>query len=226
MVYVIKSDEDNYLEHHGIKGQKWGVRRFQNEDGTRTNAGLKRDRQTKAAREGGKGKQRTGMSESTKTALKTTALMVGTAALTAGAIYGGMKVSDMVKDKAYQVTISEGEKMISVMKNSSLFWEDTLSSNNNLIEAGKRSVYNNTKETLTENARKNIQAAAKTNSKTLSDAVRTLRGNGYSGYSVSDKDRDVNKLTDTALRTLRDSDYAYDYTNINGMRNITVKKKS
>ena len=28
--------------HHGIKGQKWGVRRFQNEDGSLTNAGEKR----------------------------------------------------------------------------------------------------------------------------------------------------------------------------------------
>lgn len=25
---------DNYLQHHGIKGQKWGVRRFQNKDGS------------------------------------------------------------------------------------------------------------------------------------------------------------------------------------------------
>ena len=25
-----------YLEHYGIKGQTWGVRRFQNEDGTLT----------------------------------------------------------------------------------------------------------------------------------------------------------------------------------------------
>lgn len=32
----------NTLYHHGIKGQKWGVRRFQNEDGSLTPAGRKR----------------------------------------------------------------------------------------------------------------------------------------------------------------------------------------
>lgn len=31
-----------YLEHHGIKGQRWGVRRYQSEDGTLTTAGKKR----------------------------------------------------------------------------------------------------------------------------------------------------------------------------------------
>ena len=30
------------LYHHGVKGQKWGVRRFQNRDGTSTSAGKKR----------------------------------------------------------------------------------------------------------------------------------------------------------------------------------------
>lgn len=31
-----------YLAHHGIKGQKWGVRRYQNSDGTLTEEGRKR----------------------------------------------------------------------------------------------------------------------------------------------------------------------------------------
>lgn len=36
---------DDELMHYGIKGQKWGVRRFQNEDGTLTDAGRKKYRQ-------------------------------------------------------------------------------------------------------------------------------------------------------------------------------------
>ena len=33
---------DAFFAHHGIKGQKWGVRRFQNEDGSLTELGKKR----------------------------------------------------------------------------------------------------------------------------------------------------------------------------------------
>ena len=38
MIYV----KTNELYHHGIKGQKWGIRRYQNPDGTLTEAGRKR----------------------------------------------------------------------------------------------------------------------------------------------------------------------------------------
>ena len=34
--------QGTYLVHHGIKGQRWGIRRYQNEDGTLTPAGKER----------------------------------------------------------------------------------------------------------------------------------------------------------------------------------------
>lgn len=41
-MYGYEIIRENDLTHHGIKGQKWGVRRFQNDDGTLTDAGKKR----------------------------------------------------------------------------------------------------------------------------------------------------------------------------------------
>lgn len=42
MHYLNKPAPQTFLAHHGIKGQKWGIRRFQNEDGTLTKAGIER----------------------------------------------------------------------------------------------------------------------------------------------------------------------------------------
>ena len=39
---VHADDEGAYLAHHGVKGQRWGVRRFQNKDGSLTAAGKNR----------------------------------------------------------------------------------------------------------------------------------------------------------------------------------------
>lgn len=64
-----------YLAHHGIKGQKWGVRRYQNEDGSYTDEGAKRRRSD----------NKPGMSDGAKKALKIGAVAAGTALAAIGA---------------------------------------------------------------------------------------------------------------------------------------------
>ena len=39
---VHADNEGAYLAHHGVKGQRWGVRRFQNPDGSLTELGANR----------------------------------------------------------------------------------------------------------------------------------------------------------------------------------------
>ena len=51
MIPIYYVTNQNELYHHGIKGQKWGVRRFQNPDGTRTSAGKKREASERKANE-------------------------------------------------------------------------------------------------------------------------------------------------------------------------------
>jgi len=40
---------NNTLEHHGVIGMKWGIRRYQNYDGTYTQKGVKNFRKSEAA---------------------------------------------------------------------------------------------------------------------------------------------------------------------------------
>lgn len=83
--------DDGYLIHYGIKGQHWGVRRFQNEDGSRTQAGLAHDRELYAQQTGkiSSGKSTTdsssrqkGLTDDQKDTLKA----IGKAALIAGGV--------------------------------------------------------------------------------------------------------------------------------------------
>lgn len=62
--------EERYLSQSGIKNQKWGVRRFQNEDGTWTSEGKKRRRLME-----GPGKKNASNSKKNSRSRKDTSLM-------------------------------------------------------------------------------------------------------------------------------------------------------
>lgn len=58
------------LYHYGIKGQKWGIRRYQNKDGTLTEAGKKRAEKLEKEYEDLTGKKPTSEGSSAKKSVK------------------------------------------------------------------------------------------------------------------------------------------------------------
>lgn len=79
--------QPNELQHHGVKGQRWGVRRYQNADGTLTPAGKRRydDANTDDTTD-----TKRGLTDKQKTVIKVGAAFVGTALIA----YGGYKISN------------------------------------------------------------------------------------------------------------------------------------
>ena len=119
---------ETIIYHHGIKGQKWGIRLFQNKDGSLTQKGRKRYRPNKTdeAMFGKKGAQRVanrrnkGDSRSMALAKEVgrmfaTRIVGGTAfGLTLGAIVTG-RASQMAKR-----AISVGKGIVSIYNNAAV----------------------------------------------------------------------------------------------------------
>lgn len=76
---------NTYLYHHGIKGQRWGVRRFQDKNGRLTSAGKKR-LETKS--DDNQTEEKKGLTDKQKQYIKIGATVAGTAIVA----YGGYKL--------------------------------------------------------------------------------------------------------------------------------------
>lgn len=88
MTYIVRSDE---LYHHGVLGQKWGVRRYQNYDGTRT----------------AEGKEKEKKDSDKKSKVKKALLIGGIAAGSVLAAYGAYKLARVAYTKYANKQISK-----------------------------------------------------------------------------------------------------------------------
>ena len=102
----------NVLQHHGIKGMHWGVRRYQNYDGRYTQAGLARYRESIADRDNAKAKYKTMKKEGgyTKHELKRQKAKAKLANKQADRRYNLLK-TDKLADKG-RVRYEEGERIL------------------------------------------------------------------------------------------------------------------
>ena len=103
------------LYHWGIKGMKWGVRRYQNKDGTLTAAGRSRYVGSNAEGTDEKSQKRVGLSDKQKRALKIGAAL----AVAALGTYGGYRLAKSVaagKQKAAELMEEAGKERSSTPK--------------------------------------------------------------------------------------------------------------
>lgn len=113
---VIRSEESD-IYHHGILGMHWGIRRFQNKDGSLTSAG--RDRY------GVEGKRKASEDDSKKSGLtdkQKKAIKIGAAvAVTVLAAYGGYKLANSPKGKQIINRVLAKNKDVEISEISSTF---------------------------------------------------------------------------------------------------------
>ena len=104
------------IAHHGVKGQRWGVRRYQNENGSLTSAGKKRQAKQEAKAKKALTKAKEKYKAATADKRKAVAKKIGIAS---GAILGtaGLTAAAVVGKKYIEQTL--GKMMLNIL------WDET-----------------------------------------------------------------------------------------------------
>lgn len=107
----------DYLAHHGVKGMKWGVRRFQKKNDQLTSAGKKRysDDEISDSKDNADTEKKKGLTSKQKKAIIIGAAAVGTAL----AAYGGYKLYKAYKGDGFDVDPDTGFRLLKTDSNKS-----------------------------------------------------------------------------------------------------------
>lgn len=169
------------LVHHGIKGQRWGVRRFQYEDGTRTPAGKARERNGEqgsapsANKSSASSGQKQGLTDAQKDMLKKVAVGVGVAAAAGLAAYGAMQYSDAVKTEAFKQTVENGREAMKSLNKDSLYRGVMLSDE---LTKYQRTNLSDKYDEVNRAEWEDVMNTARKNSSSFKSAIKTVHGHG------------------------------------------------
>lgn len=95
---------NKYLNHHGVKGMHWGIRRYQNYDGTLKHPKGRKGSGNSSNKQETEKQKKKGLTDNQKKAIKIGAAVVGTTLLVAGGLYVAKKTGvfaekvDIAKD--------------------------------------------------------------------------------------------------------------------------------
>lgn len=170
-------EKDLYLAHHGIKGMRWGVRRFQNEDGTLKTAGKHRYFKKSSKKESSKNnkktkKKRKRLTKQQKETLKALGVTGATFAAEILGLYALDKFSDHIYEQQREKARQDDER----------FWKDY-----EKRQQERREDYRRARETA-ENARRQAEEAyrqAYEDYSRYSSSSRTGNRNGSSSNSYT-----------------------------------------
>ena len=235
---------NQYLAHHGIKGQRWGVRRFQNADGTRTAAGKARERNgeqgsaSAAKKTESSDGQKRGLTDAQKATLKKVAIAGAAAAAIGLAAYGAYKYSDAIKTEAWNMTVDNGMAAASEARHNSQFWEESLREATG-NDAKVMIEMDNARQKVVEREMADLNKTAEYNSSNLKRARATLKGQGKESLvereakgiadAYTDKEGRIQYEGRTAYekqlkKKLNDLGYLTYESNVGGGRSVAIGK--